>query len=102
MHSWDSVHHRYSKSSLVYKYRRSLTLTFPNSIGQFCGALIWGSVADRIGRRPVYLLTLVITAILGLAIIFSPSFWFFCLSFSVLGLGVGGNAPASGAMFIEC
>jgi len=72
------------------------------SIGQFFGAFLWGSLADQIGRKPVFLITLAITTLFGIAITFSPTFWVFCLFFAALGVGVGGNLPVDGTIFLEC
>lgn len=45
------------------------------SAGQFLGELFWGRLSDRIGRRPVLLLTVVGSALGYLALAYSPNIW---------------------------
>ena len=45
------------------------------SAGQFLGELFWGRLSDRIGRRPVLLVTIVCSAIGYVALAFAPSIW---------------------------
>ena len=48
-------------------------------IGAMLGAWIWGTVADRIGRRKVFFLSILCTVILGLGCSLSPSFYIFAI-----------------------
>ena len=45
------------------------------SAGQFLGELVWGRLSDRLGRRPILLITIVGSAIGYLALAFSPGIW---------------------------
>lgn len=45
------------------------------SAGQFLGELFWGRLSDRIGRRPVLLITIVASAVTYLALAFAPGIW---------------------------
>jgi len=45
------------------------------SAGQFLGELVWGRLSDRIGRRPVLLLTVIGSALGYLALAYSPNIW---------------------------
>jgi len=45
------------------------------SAGQFLGELFWGRLSDRVGRRPVLLMTIVGSALGYLALAFSPGIW---------------------------
>ena len=47
-----------------------LTATFA---GMFVGALFWGWLADRVGRRAVFLTTVALGVVFGLAGAFAPS-----------------------------
>ena len=59
-------------------------------IGQVAGALVFGRLADRLGRKKLFILTLAIylgaSAIAGLA--FEP--WFFFVFRFFAGMGIGG------------
>lgn len=45
------------------------------SAGQFLGELVWGRLSDRIGRRPVLLVTIIASALGYLALAFAPGIW---------------------------
>ncbi|RHZ74868.1 hypothetical protein CDV55_102561 [Aspergillus turcosus] len=70
-------------------------------VGLCLGATIWGCLADVIGRRPAFNLTLFICGAFGLATAGSPTWIGVCALFACLGLGVGGNLPVDGALFLE-
>jgi MFS family permease len=93
-------------------------------VGLCLGATIWGCAADVIGRRPAFNLTLFICGAFGLATAGSPTWIGYvhsifpvrgmgrsltliylelsvCALFACLGLGVGGNLPVDGALFLE-
>jgi multidrug resistance protein len=53
-----------------------VTLMFATfSLGQFVGELVWGRLSDRIGRRPVLLITIFVSAVGYVALAFSPNVW---------------------------
>jgi MFS family permease len=65
------------------------------------GALVFGRLMDRIGRKTVYGIEAALLALGALASAFSVSFWMlFALRF-VVGLGVGGDYPMSGVFMSE-
>ncbi|THC96438.1 hypothetical protein EYZ11_004087 [Aspergillus tanneri] len=70
-------------------------------LGLCLGASFWGIASDVIGRRPAFNLTLFITGVFGLAAGGGPTWIGVCALFSCLGLGVGGNLPVDGALFLE-
>ncbi|MCR5875100.1 MFS transporter [Phenylobacterium sp. J426] len=45
------------------------------SAGQFLGELTWGRLSDRIGRRPVLLITIVGSALGYIGLAFAPGIW---------------------------
>ena len=49
------------------------------SVGNVFAEPFWGRVSDRIGRRPVLLMTLFGNALVFLALAYAPSFWIVCL-----------------------
>ncbi|KAB8259021.1 major facilitator superfamily domain-containing protein [Aspergillus pseudonomiae] len=70
-------------------------------LGLCLGASFWGVASDIIGRRPAFNLTLLITSVFGLAAGGGPNWVGVCALFACLGLGVGGNLPVDGALFLE-
>lgn len=70
-------------------------------LGMLAGAFLFGRLADRFGRRPVLIATVLIDAAFGLASAFAPNFgWLVALRF-LTGLGVGGTLPVDYAMMAE-
>jgi MFS family permease len=45
------------------------------SAGQFVGELYWGRLSDRIGRKPVLLITVIASGLGYLALAYSPGIW---------------------------
>jgi MFS family permease len=62
--------------------------------GAVLGALLFGRLTDRLGRKKLFLITLVVYTIGTLATAFSPNFAFFALCRFVTGLGIGGEYAA--------
>lgn len=53
-----------------------ITLMFSAfSFGQFLGEPVWGRMSDRIGRRPVLIVTIATAAATYVALAFSPNVW---------------------------
>lgn len=69
--------------------------------GMTLGSIAWGSCADLYGRRFVFLRTLAVTAVLGAALSFAPSFALVCALCFGVGTGVGGSMPTDGTLFLE-
>lgn len=70
-------------------------------IGMLIGAFAFGRLADRIGRRPVLMMAVVIDACAGVASAFAPDLvWLLALRF-VTGIGVGGTLPVDYTMMAE-
>ena len=68
-------------------------------IGMLIGAFVFGRLADRIGRRPVLMMAVVIDAFAGVASAFAPEFaWLLVLRFII---GVGGTLPVDYTMMAE-
>ncbi|BEP34684.1 MFS transporter [Variovorax sp. V59] len=62
--------------------------------GAVIGALLFGRLTDRLGRKKLFLVTLVVYTLGTLATAFSPNFAFFALCRFVTGLGIGGEYAA--------
>jgi len=70
-------------------------------IGMMIGAFVFGRLADRIGRRPVLMMAVVIDALCGVASAFAPDLtWLLVLRF-LTGIGVGGTLPVDYTMMAE-
>lgn len=70
-------------------------------VGMIIGAGVWGPLSDRIGRKPAFSTTLLLTSLFGTLAAFSPSYPVLCLLLCLMGTGVGGNLPTDGALFLE-
>ncbi|KAF9254047.1 MFS general substrate transporter [Marasmius fiardii PR-910] len=70
-------------------------------IGLVVGASTWGVLADVIGRKLSFNITLFICAVFGIAAGGANNFTTLCALISCLGFGVGGNLPVDGAIFLE-
>jgi putative MFS transporter len=87
----------------------SFGLTIPQAIqagtafflGMLLGAWGFGRLADRIGRRRVLIVTVLIDAVFGLASAFSPDFVTLLALRLLTGIGVGGTLPVDYAMMAE-
>ncbi len=70
-------------------------------IGMLVGAVFWGRLADRIGRKAGFVLTIAIDSAFGLASAFAPGFASFLVLRALTGFGVGGTLPVDYGMFSE-
>ncbi|KAF1047404.1 MFS transporter [Xylophilus sp.] len=62
--------------------------------GAVAGALLFGRLADRLGRKRLFLLTLAVYGAATLATAFAPGFGFFACCRFLTGLGIGGEYAA--------
>ncbi|MES2186149.1 MAG: MFS transporter [Pseudomonadota bacterium] len=62
--------------------------------GAVAGALLFGRLADRLGRKRLFLLTLGVYTAATLATALSPDFAFFAVCRFLTGLGIGGEYAA--------
>ncbi|HET9690672.1 MAG TPA: MFS transporter [Acidimicrobiales bacterium] len=70
-------------------------------LGAFVGAVAFGRLADRIGRRPVYGIVAALMVLGALASAFAPSFGTLVAARLLLGLGIGGDYPVSAVLMSE-
>lgn len=80
---------------------RIALMTVSLYMGLIFGATGWGLMADVIGRRLAFNLTLLIAGIFGTAAGGAPSFGALGTLIAFIGLGVGGNLPVDSALFLE-
>jgi MFS transporter, PHS family, inorganic phosphate transporter len=65
------------------------------------GSIVFGRLADFVGRRSIYGFTLIVLAVGALASALSPSIiWLLVFRF-ILGLGIGGDYPLSATLMSE-
>src|SRR5437868_11345958 len=62
--------------------------------GAVLGALFFGRLADRLGRKRLFLLTLVVYMAATVATAFTSGFWTFAACRFVTGIGIGGEYAA--------
>ncbi len=70
-------------------------------IGMFAGALFWGRLSDKIGRKTGFILTIAVDSVFGLASAFAPNFAVLIVLRALTGFGVGGTLPVDYGMFSE-
>jgi MFS transporter, PHS family, inorganic phosphate transporter len=67
----------------------------------FLGALVFGRIADMLGRKRVYWLVAAIMAFAAIGSALAPSFWVLIAFRFLLGFGVGGDYPVSAVLMSE-
>jgi putative MFS transporter len=67
----------------------------------FVGAAVWGVIADRVGRRKVFLITVLLDAVFGLLSALSPNLTLLILFRFLTGTAVGGTLPVDYAIMTE-
>lgn len=72
-----------------------------NLIGMAIGAFVWGAIADIIGRKRAFSLTLLMFAVFSVAGAASPDFVSFCVFRFLAGIGLGGCIPVDYALVGE-
>ncbi len=70
-------------------------------VGMMVGAWLWGNVADRIGRKAVFVLTILIAAVGGLLSALAPNYETLLLFRVLTGFGIGGSLPVDYAITAE-
>jgi MFS transporter, PHS family, inorganic phosphate transporter len=65
------------------------------------GAVAFGHIADRLGRKRIYGWEVLILAGGAIASAFSPSIWWLIGFRAILGLGIGGDYPVSATIMSE-
>lgn len=72
-----------------------------NLIGMALGAVVWGAIADTVGRKRAFSLTLLMFALFSVAGAVSPDFVTFCVFRFLAGVGLGGCIPVDYALVGE-
>lgn len=72
-----------------------------NLIGMAVGAVVWGAIADTVGRKRAFSLTLLMFSVFSLAGAASPDYVTFCVFRFLAGVGLGGCIPVDYALVSE-
>jgi putative MFS transporter len=72
-----------------------------NSIGMAVGALVFGLMADRIGRKNVFIITLLLFSIGSGISAFATSLTVFLILRFLIGAGLGGELPVASTLVSE-
>ncbi|MCE5388789.1 MAG: MFS transporter [Acidithiobacillus sp.] len=70
-------------------------------IATFVGAYLFGTLADRLGRKTIYGLEALLMTIGALLSAFSPDVTVLLIARVILGLGIGGDYPLSAVLMSE-
>ncbi|BFZ14245.1 hypothetical protein BsWGS_17284 [Bradybaena similaris] len=70
-------------------------------LGMMVGGYVWGSMADKWGRRNILMWSLLVNGIGNLASSVSQVFWLFLICRFVSGIGVGGSMPVVFTYYTE-
>jgi MFS transporter, PHS family, inorganic phosphate transporter len=65
------------------------------------GAVVFGHVADKLGRRKIYGYEVLVLAVGAIATAFAPNIWWLIALRGVLGFGIGGDYPVSATIMSE-
>ena len=72
-----------------------------NSIGMAVGAIAFGILADKIGRKNVFMLTLILFSVASGLSAFTTSLGVFLLLRFFIGMGLGGELPVASTLISE-
>ncbi|OEU86088.1 MFS transporter [Streptomyces abyssalis] len=72
-----------------------------NLVGMAVGAVVWGAIADRIGRKRAFSATLLIFAVFSVLGALSPDYSVFLVLRFLAGVGLGGCIPVDYALVSE-
>lgn len=72
-----------------------------NLIGMAAGAVMWGTIADRLGRKRAFSLTLLIFALFSVLGAVAPNYGVFLVLRFLAGVGLGGCIPVDYALVGE-
>jgi len=70
-------------------------------VGQFIGAWAFGYLSEKYGRKPAFVIALLLFGVLSVATAFAWDFHSLLVLRLVQGLGLGGEVPVAGALFNE-
>jgi MFS transporter, PHS family, inorganic phosphate transporter len=84
----------------IASYQRSL-LTSLALLTSAAGAVLFGHVADKFGRRKIYGYEVLVLAAGAVASALAPGIWWLIAFRAILGFGIGGDYPVSATIMSE-
>lgn len=91
----------FMKTHFASSYMDLAMVSSLQALGMLVGSALLGVLSDRIGRRTVYLITLVLVVLFGLISSFAETVTSFALLRFLLGFGYGGNSNTSTNLMLE-
>jgi MFS transporter, PHS family, inorganic phosphate transporter len=82
-------------------YQKSL-LSSVALLTSAAGAVVFGRLADKLGRKKVYGFEVIVLAAGAIASACSPGIWWLIAFRGILGFGIGGDYPVSATIMSEC
>jgi len=70
-------------------------------LGMCLGSFMWGYIADKVGRKPAFTLTLLMFSILCGVCGLAPSIGFLYGARFLMGMGIGGSIPVDASILAE-
>ena len=89
------------EESLNVDHIHAALISFASSLPSILGSLLFGYLADRIGRRIPFIVSSLLSALFGLLSSLASSYWQFVVCRSLVGLGLGGLASVDFVVFNE-
>lgn len=71
------------------------------TVGMMIGALLFGYLADRFGKKNIIIITLLIFSISNLALAFTTNVWQFMIVRFITGVGLGGELPVAATIIAD-
>ena len=84
----------------IASYQKSLVSSLA-LLSSAAGALVFGKVADRLGRKKIYGYEVLVLAAGAIASALSPGIWWLIAFRVILGFGIGGDYPVSATIMSE-
>jgi MFS transporter, PHS family, inorganic phosphate transporter len=84
----------------IASYQKSLVSSLA-LLTSAVGAIAFGHVADKLGRRKIYGWEVIVLAVGAIASAFSPNIWWLIGFRAILGFGIGGDYPVSATIMSE-
>src|SRR3954452_2895411 len=85
----------------VASYQKSL-LSSLALLTSAAGAVVFGRLADKLGRKKVYGYEVLVLAAGAIASACAPGIWWLIAFRGILGFGIGGDYPVSATIMSEC